>query len=290
MKAAPRRNALFVAVLALAFCWVFEFFKHDPRLRNVIPFGEDPYDAVSSFAAIAVVLLAVVSLARSYFPRWVGRSRELIYVLRTQAAVPFCVLVTVVAEGVAMVRHPSRWVGTTGAVWILTLEAALAAIAVAVLVSMSGDRLASRPAFARAVAIWLATLLALAVYPEQLILRTPGHLLTVVLGAVFLFAPVSALVRAWLPWPLEHSPEATSNRAHRKGKPRYVAFAAAAVIGLAIGAFAYLGEVSEDPVRPAASQMLLVGSVFLGLGCCGITIGYAFLGRLLGFDFREPPI
>lgn len=130
MKTTPRRNAFVVAALAVFFWWAFQFAKHDPRLRNIIPFGEDPYDAVSSFGAIAALLLALVSFARSYFPLWVGRSGHPIYVLRTQAAIPFCVLVTVAAELVAMVRHTSMWVGKAGSARLLILETALAGLAV----------------------------------------------------------------------------------------------------------------------------------------------------------------
>src|SRR5579859_655825 len=110
MKAKLKRNALFVAGLATFFWWAFEFAKHDSELRIIIPFGDDPYDAVSSFGALTSLLLAVVSLTQSYLPQWVGYRGCYIYVLRTQAAVAFCVLVTVAAEGVAMARHSYMWI------------------------------------------------------------------------------------------------------------------------------------------------------------------------------------
>src|ERR1700721_1023691 len=52
MQKTLKRNAILVSGLALFFWWAFGFAKHDPALRSIIPFGEDPYDAVSSFGVI----------------------------------------------------------------------------------------------------------------------------------------------------------------------------------------------------------------------------------------------
>jgi len=48
-----KRSAVVVAAFAGFFYWGFMTAKHDPSLRDIVPFGEDPYDAVGSFARSA---------------------------------------------------------------------------------------------------------------------------------------------------------------------------------------------------------------------------------------------
>lgn len=284
MQANLRRNAVLVSALALFFWWGFMFAKHDSLLRPIIPFGEDPYDAVSSFGAIAAILLALLSIVRAFFPLWAGRGRSPIYVLRAQAAVPFCVLVTIAAEAVAMVRHVPEWVGKPGSARLVTLQIALTLSASAALGLIRDTK--SRVT-APAAAVWAGSLLLLAFYPEQWIGNTPGHLLTVVLGATFLFVPVSALVKSWLP----NTPvtEPASEVTQRSGR-RYTGFALATTVGLLIGVAAYAGELSEEKSLPPLSQIVFVGSIYLGLGASGLIIAYACLGRLLGFAIGEPSL
>jgi hypothetical protein len=44
MKKRLEIHSLAVLALVIAFDWFFEFTKHNPNLRRIIPFGEDPYD------------------------------------------------------------------------------------------------------------------------------------------------------------------------------------------------------------------------------------------------------
>ena len=64
-----KRNAVIVFGLAAFFYWAFMFAKNDPHLRNIIPFGTDPYDAIGSFAAIVGMMIALLSLVRAFRPR-----------------------------------------------------------------------------------------------------------------------------------------------------------------------------------------------------------------------------
>ncbi len=286
MRETFKRNAILVSGLAIFFWWGFGVAKHDPALREVIPFGEDPYDAVSSFGVIAALLLALVSSVRAFFRRYVGRSGLPIYTLRTQIAIPFCVLVTVAAEAVAMARHTSMWLHAPANGRLLTLMASQTAFALATLSHLSKNSVAkSPPMLKRAAAVWLGTLLVLVVYPERLILGTAGHLVTVVFGAFLLFAPVSALIKAWLP---EAPRPAGFKRAHLNLARRYAPLAVAAAIGLIVGVSAFVGELSEGGNLPATKQILFIGSIYVGLGASGLLIGYALLGRLLGFVISEP--
>jgi hypothetical protein len=282
MQRGLRRNSVLVATLAVFFWWAFEFAKHGSMLRHIIPFGEDPYDAVSSYAVIAAFLLSLISLLRSYLPRRLGDPEQPIYTLRAQAAVPFCVFVTVSVELVAMARHAPMWLGAAGMISLLTLELSLILFAALVLAFAREKTVRGYSSFVGAASVWLGMLAVLAVYPEHLIVGLIGHLLTVLCGAIFLFAPVSALVKAWLP---EVRSSAASIRPNRPFpmRSKYLPLALAASTGLAIGALAYVAEVNEDSSAPSLRQILFVGGVFIGLGASGLIIGFSFLGRLLGF-------
>lgn len=286
MQKTFKRNAILVAALAMFFWWSFGFAKHDPALRSIIPFGEDPYDSVSSFGVITTLLLALVSFVRAFFRRWVGRSGQSIYIFRAQVAVPFCVLVTVTAEIVAMARHTSMWLHAPGCGRLLAVLASLTGFALVALSLLFRNSMIKSPRLLKqAGAVWLGTLLALSVYPERLILGTSGHLATVVIGSFLLFAPVSALIKVWLP----ESPRVEGFSApHRSTAGRYAPLAVAAAFGLLVGVAAYIGELNEAGIHPATRQVLFIGSVYVGLGVSGLLIGYAALGRLLGFVVTEP--
>lgn len=280
-------NSLLVSGLALFFWWAFGFAKHDPILRNIIPFGEDPYDAVSSFAAIAVILLALVALARAFFPRIAGRSGRPVYVLRAQIAIPMCILITLIAEAVAMARHTSLWMEAPGRDKLLLLLAAQIGLSLTTLTLCRPSGPGATLRIMRAAAIVLGMEATLAVYPERLILKIPGHLLTVLFGAALLFASVSILVKTWLP---DTPPPEPSKGAVIKKHLRIVPIGVATLIGALVGAAACISELLEPGTSTALTRILLVGSVYIGLGGAGLLIGYISLGKLLGFVIDEPDV
>jgi hypothetical protein len=286
MAAKLRRNAIIVAGLAVFFAWAFMVMKHDPALRAIIPFGDDPYDAIGSFAFITSPLLALASLARTFLPRLAARSGAALYTLRSQAAVVFCVLVTVASYIVAMARHPSMWIGAAGQAKLLVLLSSLIALSLAVLALTRNRQEPGTPRhYAQAASVWLGSLLVLSIYPEKLIAGTVGHLFTIVVGDLLLFAPVAMLVRAWLPFSLDSRNRGSNrNRTH----VRYLPLTLAAATGLVMGAAAFLGEMNEGGPNPPLRQLLFVAAVYLGLGMVGLLIGYASLARLLGFIADGP--
>jgi hypothetical protein len=125
-------NALIVSGLWTLFSWSFMWAKHDPVLRDVIPFGEDPYDAVGSFGVVAGIPIALAALVRAFRPH---RQRppstaQRMYLVRAQAAVVLIVLITLASDAVAMARHPLAWVGAAARDELSALLAALASAAI----------------------------------------------------------------------------------------------------------------------------------------------------------------
>jgi hypothetical protein len=286
-----KRNALIVFGLAILFWWSFMFAKHDPRLRSIIPFGDDPYDAVGSFGTIAGMLIALLSLVRAFRPyrKQPPTKAQCVYLVRSQEAVVLAVLLTLLADTVALARHPSLWARAVSGRELIVLLGCVAVIALGVesLVRNSQQQMAdtrSTP-WGRAIFTALLATFVLAVYPEQLIQRTGTHLLTIVIGAFVLFAPMRVLLTSLVPYKRDEGLTAAVPKGARILKPWH-RWGIVVVVGLLIGAFAFLGEMSEDGGAMPLTRLLFVASVFVGLGLAGLLIAYAFLGSPLGLGSR----
>jgi hypothetical protein len=128
-----KHNALIVFGLAILFWWSFMFAKHDQRLRNIVPFGDDPYDAVGSFGTIVSMLAALLSLVRAFRPyRQKGPSDvECVYLVRSQEVVVLAVLLTLLADMIAMIRHLALWAGAGSSRELIALLCSVAVISLA---------------------------------------------------------------------------------------------------------------------------------------------------------------
>jgi hypothetical protein len=280
MKSRSLTNALLVCGLALLFSWVFFLLKHSPAFRDIIPFANDPYDAVGSFAFIAANLLAATSLVRVFLSQFFGSSGDSLYISRTQAAVSLCVLMTISADAIALLRHTSMWWGAPGEPAMLaSLLCLLAASIGTLLLARRRSPSASPRRWFPASAVFLGTLLCLWLYPESLIDSTLTHLLTIDLGALLLFMPVTFFVLALLP--VEPSTARPDRASRRRGVvPRW---AVAALLGLAVGLSAFLAEIRETLGSIPFGRLVLLGSVYAWVGLSGLLIAYAFLRKPLGF-------
>ena len=80
-----RGTALLTAVAALAFLLFFQFTVHDPVLAPILPFYQDPFDAVTTFGVIAAGLLSLLSVVRAR--RTTYTYRQSVLLARTEVAV-----------------------------------------------------------------------------------------------------------------------------------------------------------------------------------------------------------
>jgi hypothetical protein len=240
-----KRNAVIVFGLAALFYWSFMFAKHDPGLRSVIPFGEDPYDAVGSFGVVVGMLIALISLARAFRPYHEAppSTAQHVYLVRSQAAVVLVVLITLTADTVAMARHLYMWIGAASRNVLIVLIGGLAVVTVAVqrLIRASQHKLPETGSnrWKRAGIASLLAILILVLYPEQLINRTATHLFTIVVGAFLLFAPMRLLLTALVPYKVDEARTETPARS-RFSSPKH-RWGIVLLGGVLIGAFALLG-------------------------------------------------
>ncbi len=278
-----KRNAVLIFVLAVLFYEAFMFAKHAPALRHVIPFGEDPYDAVGSYGVVVGGLIAALSMFRAFRPygERPPSMAQRVYLLRAQTAVVLIVWITIAADTVAMVRHPSMWVNAPSRNELIAVLGGLAlfSVAVQVIIRNSQEKWPERVLWGRGAMFFLIAMAILAFYPEQLIQRITTHLLTVVIGDCVLFAPIGALLPALVPY----VPDATANR--RRTLSARARWGIVLVLGVLIGAALFIGEMSEGG-GPSGIRLAFVAAVFVGLGAAGLLIAYAFLEKPLGFGLQ----
>ena len=286
MPRSQKCNSLIIVGLAALFYWSFMFMKHDPALRDVIPFGVDPYDAVGSFGVIIGMLIALLSLVRAFRPYRTHppSSAQRLYLVRAQMAVVLSILITLVADAVAMARHTSAWMQAASRIELLILLACVATITVAVGALVRRSVKPDAGSWTRATVISLVSVLLLVVYPEQLIGKTTTHLLTVLVGDLLLFVPLRALLTAIVPDDAQRIGVSASS----SGKSLY-GWGLVTLVGIVIGALLFVAEMTEGGggSAPRLAQLMLIACVFVGLATMGLLIAYAFMGGPLGLWRRK---
>jgi hypothetical protein len=199
-------SALLTFGLAILLFPFFEICKHAPALSLVNAFAEDPYDAVGSFGIQLAPFLSLLAVLRAFRPYPFEKTRDRQQVLFARAAYGSCVsvAVTLCADMIAMIRHPSLWLGVSAGYVLAALLGGMIFLTTLVLWTLSR---VTRPLplpspvqrWTQASAFSLAGILILALCPEALRQSIPGALLTIAVGALFLFVLVWALGTAIAP-------------------------------------------------------------------------------------------
>lgn len=269
-------GSLLAACVALAFLTFFQFTKHDPTLSGIMPFGNDPYDAVGSFGVISAALLSLLSIARAL---QAFTPRRQVLAARTQAAIAAALLVTLLADIVAMGRHVPLWLGQPAAWELLALLVAMLALALLLwFVARSSVRHCRLPTarWRRATIVCTVAVALLALYPESIADSTVGELFTIVAGILLLFIPMSAVLEVFVPWDGASAQRAELLLPRLPPTLQWIAIALLGVgIGIALLAREWLGD------TPAPQLRLLVASVYVGGALVGLSIAYYFLRRPL---------
>lgn len=290
----PQRHKI-TSLLIFAFAVLFYIFfmhaKHDPALSAVNPFADDPYDAVGSFAIQAAVFLGILCLVRAFRPNPSGIEsiRRESFLLRAQMAATLSVAVTLVADAVAMLRHPHLWLGLPAGYRLLAWLVGMAVLAAALGLPIyseakKGALLAASHEWRQTLIISFLSLCVLLLYPESFRRGLIGVLGTPLVGTAILFACVWVWMTALVPIPAVGATGATPARVPWYAR-RSFQWTVVVLAGLFIGLFFVAGEASEGTGIPPA-RLALVVSAYLGLETAGVMIGYGFLGKPLGL-FRR---
>jgi hypothetical protein len=131
------RVTALITFAAVVFYLFFQINKGGP-FRDINPFGQDPYDAVGSFAIQGALLIGILTYARALrlcdAPSQAAKIR---LILRGSGLVLFAILVTLIADVIAEIVHPfppSYWgnvlIVELGLMFLLALICVVALIVV----------------------------------------------------------------------------------------------------------------------------------------------------------------
>ena len=279
-----RTNSILLAIIAILFVLFFNFTKQDPTFSAVNPFATDPYDAIGSFAVQGTMFFTALMLLRTFRPFQSGLpSRDAITLLvRSQIVILLAVIVTLASDCVALLRHPSMWLGQADGAQLalLTVGFGLVVGIVAVYVIRSTKKDAAPPEpklWKKPLLVSILAALILFLYPERAIESTPGALLTVIVGAFLLFLPL----RAWA----EVLSPARANRPNIL--PLGWLWAGVIVAGIGLGLAVVFLELTQDGGTFDLANQAFIIAVYIGLEVAGVMIGYTFLGKFLGLFERN---
>ena len=328
MPRSVKVSALLTIGLSILFFLFFEICKHAPVFSQIDVFTEDPYDSVGSFGVQLAPFMALLAVLRAFRPYPSEKTRDRQVVLFARVAYFSClaVAVTLGADVIAMIRHPSLWIGVAGGYLLAALLAGMILVTALVFWAISN---ATRPLpldsplqrWIKASAFSLAGILLLAFYPEDLRQSIHGEILTIVTGIIFLFGLVWALGTAISPsldppfedviddlvityqWQKAHANP--SNPLHALDKmigklltlpllrsiihwlnPRRHPWNVVIVLGICMGIALLLAEFNGEGVPPQLGRLALVASIFISVEFVGVLAGYALLAKPAGL-FRQ---
>jgi hypothetical protein len=320
-------NACLTLVLAVLFYLFWQISKHQPALLHVNAFADDPYDAVGSFGTQVALFTALLSVVRAFRPYQPVRALDGQQRLLARAEYFTClsIAITLVTDCIAMLRHPSVWVGRPAGYLLAALVGGMA-----LLTALVGWRIhravresrvpSAQHRWARAISISFVSAIILVLYPENVTQNVPGALLTVLVGVTIFFATVWAWGMAFTP-SLETTGEDFIDdlaalyrwlKAHIGRfsmffttcekilgssflrpilnwlNPRKHPWNAILLLGISLGLLLALAEgLGEGGLEPhQVNRFIAVATLFVGLEASGILVGYAFLAKPLGL-FRH---
>ena len=329
MSRSVKVSALLAIGLAILFFLFFEICKHAPIFSQVDVFTEDPYDSVGSFGIQLAPFMALLALLRAFRPYSSEkiRDRQLVLFTRTTYFSCLAVAVTLGADLIAMIRHPSLWIGVEGGSLLAALLTGMILVTALVFWAIS---YATRPLpldsplqrWIKASAFSLVGILLLAIYPEDLRQSIHGEILTIVIGIIFLFGLVWALGTAISPsleppfedviddlvityqWQKAHTnpsnPLLALDSILEKLltlpllrsiiywlNPRRHPWNLVILLGVCMGIALLLAEFSGEGGPPQLGRLALVASVFIGVEIGGVLLGYALLAKPIGLFRRD---
>jgi hypothetical protein len=317
-------SALLTIVLAILLFLFFDNCKHAPALSQVNPFAEDPYDSVGSFAVQLAPFFALLALLRAFRPYPTEKTRDRQLVLFARAAYFSClaVAVTLAADIIAMIRHPSLWLGMAAGYLLIVLLGGMVLLTALVFwaISRATRSLSLNSPFQRwikASAFSLAGIAILAFYPEELRQSIGGEIITIAVGILFLFGLVWAIGTAITPsldppfedaiddlviaYQWEKARVNPSNPLMTLDgmlerlltlpllrsilhwlNPRRHPWNIVILLGISMGIALLLSDMFGEGGPPQLGRLAMVASIFIGVELGAVLLGYALLAKPVG--------
>lgn len=259
------RVTALIAFAAIVFCLFFQLSKRSP-FRDVNPFGDDPYDAVGSFAIQGALLIGFLTYSRALRLRGdPAQSTRARLIVRGNILVLSSILITLIADAVAEILLPSP-----RSYWGDVLLVALATMLLLALICVT------------ALTIVFKRVRTVAPPRDLTVADGIDDLLTLVRVPVTRLSAV--LPRAFVEWVGRFNGDrlfASAPWLH----PREHWWRFACALGLAVGVGLALVQLQEGP-PPSLSVGWLVAGIFVFGELAATLLGFALFGGYLGL---RPP-
>lgn len=237
--------------LAVFFGFYFQFTKHNPTISRILPFDEDPFDAVGSFGFLLAGFTSILAIYRFL-------KRESEKQKKAEVVVVLSVLVSIFVNFVAMARYLDVWYGKAGSLGLLLLTTGLL-----VLGFIASWQVQLLTIFKKLKSNFWWEIVAIGFflyfYPTTLNKNFFGLIFTVLVSAGFLFL----LIKDFL--------------GEKYLRTKYLGW----VVGLSllVGLGLFVGEVFGESTD--ATKLTQVALLFVFIGGIGSIIGYLTLGNYL---------
>lgn len=216
-------HACLMLALAIVFATFFQVSKHQPALSQVNTFADDPYDAVGSFAVQFALFAALLSMLRAFrpYPSDDALLERRALLMRSEVVVCLSVVVTMLTDGITLVRYRSLWIGSSAGHILAGLVVGIAALAILLAWRVYASGTAglgptspvNRTRLGVAIGLSLLSALVFSVYPPAFDHGYGGAILTVILSLVLFFAMMWAWTIATTPAPSASSDDALDDLA-----------------------------------------------------------------------------
>ncbi len=291
MSGKIKLNSFFIAGLAAVFYLFFIYTKHNPALASIIPFGNDPYDAIGSYTVIFTPLLVVLTLLRTL--RGYGSEESSDYhkilLIRTQVSVPLAIFLTLSGDLISMIRYRLFWVNNHSTLLLMYLVLGMIVLSLWVLflVHRAGMTLYETHRV-RITAVFITSIvyiLVLSIYPQAMTESVFFELLTLFICIILFFVPLSVLTENFIPYRLSYSEKQAYRRRYLNP---WLTWLIILCIGIILGFFILTGEMMEKGSgRVPFSHVLTVALVYIGTTTVAAVTGFLSMRKPLGLYDKE---
>jgi len=285
-----RRWSLLTLLVVGAFLVFFELSKQVTAVEKLCPFGEDPFDATSSFGLQLGMLCASIALVRAF--RAGGSDR---LALRACVVALLSVGTSSIADLLGLLRYPGAWARDIRGWTLAACVLVLATLALGLWWQLTRQYIRfsymmGGMGFPAGPLAWgLATLglLGMLAYPPRWNANLAGELLSVVLGMGFLFGLV-ALLAFSRPLPVSGAPTDLLDDLSALLPPlrcwerhlRRGVWPLVVLLGLIGGGLLVVVEAMGEGFI-AAADLPEVSALYVGCELMGAAVGFLLLGDYL---------
>jgi hypothetical protein len=303
----------------ILFVLFFNFSKHNLILAQLNPFIEDPFDAVGSFGIQLAAVAGGLSLLRIFrpYPRGITL-KNLTLILNCNLTALLAILVTLIADSVALVRFFPKWIDLSAGLLLAAITCGLLAVNTILLqrilsIGWELKWFTSLRNWPRTLACGLAGMIILASYLPAWRRGIAGGIIAAVLGLVIFFVITALSARmifadvrppyedifddldACYQWIKQHTSALKSfyrrlerflNRRKVQNliqslNPRKHPWRLIVLLAFA-GALTLLLNEFQSEGLPQKNKFLWVFSVYTGIETLGVLLGYKLFRKFLG--------